>query len=69
LDIVQLAIRFSCSNPDLATTVAGSVNPANIRKWVEWVNQPSDNQLLADVLKVLEPVKNISHPEGLPKNI
>jgi L-galactose dehydrogenase len=68
VDIAQLALQFSCEHPDLATTVTGSANPANIRKWAQWLAQPIDRTLLADVLKIFEPVKNISHPEGLPEN-
>lgn len=68
VDIAQLALQFSCSNPDLSTTVAGSANPANIRRWAEWIQQPIDQQLLADVLKIFEPVKNVGHKEGLPEN-
>jgi aryl-alcohol dehydrogenase-like predicted oxidoreductase len=68
VDIAQLALQFSCSHPDLATTIAGSANPKNIRKWVQWLNEPIDQQLVADVQKIFEPVKNISHAEGLPEN-
>lgn len=68
VDIAQLAVQFSCAHPDLATTVAGSANPANIRKWAEWVAKPIDESLLADVLKIFEPVKNIGHVEGLAEN-
>jgi aryl-alcohol dehydrogenase-like predicted oxidoreductase len=68
VDIAKLALQFSCNHPDLATIVAGSANPNNIRKWAEWISEPIDEELLADVLKVLEPVHNISHAEGLPEN-
>lgn len=68
VDIAQLAVQFSCANPDITTTVAGSANPVNIRKWAEWVAKPVDAALLADVLKIFEPVKNIGHAEGLPEN-
>ena len=68
VDIAKLALQFSCSHPDLATTVAGSANPDNIRKWAEWINEPIDEELLADVLQILQPVHNISHAEGLPEN-
>lgn len=68
VDIAQLALQFSCSNPDLSTTVASSANPANIRRWAEWIQQPVDQQLLADVQKIFEPVKNVGHKEGLPEN-
>ncbi|MEM9644839.1 MAG: aldo/keto reductase [Planctomycetota bacterium] len=68
VDIAQLALQFSCSNPDLATTIAGSANPENIRKWAKWLEQPMDEALLDDVLQIFSSVKNIGHPEGLPEN-
>jgi len=68
VDIAQLAIQFSCEHPGLATTIAGSANPANIRKWAEWLEQPIDRELLADVLAIFAPVKNCGHLEGLPEN-
>lgn len=67
-DIAQLALQFSCEHPGLATTVAGSANPANIRKWAEWLEQPIDRELLAAVLAIFAPVKNLGHVEGLPEN-
>ncbi len=33
---------------DIATTIAGSANPANIRKWADWLSQPIDRALLND---------------------
>ena len=68
VDIAQVAIQFSCEHPGLATTVAGSANPANIRKWAEWLEQPIDRELLAEVLAIFAPVKNSGHLEGLPEN-
>ena len=68
VDIAQLALQFSIAHPDIATTVAGSANPANIRKWAEWAATPMDETLLAEVLAIFEPVKNLGHKEGLPEN-
>ncbi|GAA5116353.1 aldo/keto reductase [Luteolibacter yonseiensis] len=68
VDLAQLALQFSCEHPGLATTIAGSANPANIRKWAEWLEQPIDRELLADVLAIFSPVRNIGHTEGLPEN-
>ena len=68
VDIAQLAIQFSCEHPGLATTIAGSANPGNIRKWAEWLEQPIDRALLAEVLEIFTPVKNLGHLEGLPEN-
>ena len=35
-DIAKLAVQFSLANPDITTTIAGSANPDNIRKWAAW---------------------------------
>lgn len=67
-DIAQLALQFSCAHPDITTTIAGSANPKNIRQWADWIAQPIDQQLLADVTKIFQPVMNIGHQEGLPEN-
>ncbi len=68
LDIAQLALQFSTSNPDITTTIAGSANPTNVAKWAEWIQKPIDKQLLAEVQEIFRPVKNIGHVEGLPDN-
>src|SRR5829696_1179113 len=41
-DIAKLALQFSLANPDIATTVAGSANPKNIRDWARWAAEPMD---------------------------
>lgn len=68
VDIAQLALQFSCEHPGLATTVAGSANPANIAKWAQWLAEPMDRELLEQVLAIFTPVKDIGHIEGLPEN-
>ena len=68
VDIAELALQFSLRHPEIATTVAGSANPNNIRKWVEWAEKPIDEALLAEVLQIFEPVKNVGHKEGLEEN-
>ena len=67
-DIAKLALQYSCANPDITTTVAGSANPENIRKWAEWLAEPIDRELLDEVLEIFRPVKNIGHKEGLAQN-
>jgi aryl-alcohol dehydrogenase-like predicted oxidoreductase len=68
VDIAQLALQFSCENPDIASTVAGSANPKNVAKWAKWLAKPIDRDLLAAVQEIFAPVKNIGHLEGLPAN-
>jgi aryl-alcohol dehydrogenase-like predicted oxidoreductase len=68
VDIAKLALQFSIANPAITTTVSGSANPHNIRNWAKWASEPIDMELLAEVLEILRPVKNIGHIEGLPEN-
>jgi aryl-alcohol dehydrogenase-like predicted oxidoreductase len=68
VDIAQLALQFSVARGEIATTVAGSANPANIQKWADWVAKPLDQELLAEVQAIFAPVKNVGHLEGLPEN-
>jgi aryl-alcohol dehydrogenase-like predicted oxidoreductase len=68
VDIAQLALQFSLANPDITTTVTGSANPENIRNWAKWATEPINPQLLAEVLEIFRPVKNVGHLEGLPEN-
>lgn len=68
VDIAQLALQFSLANPDITSTIAGSANPNNVRKWAEWATQPLDDDLLRDVQEIFAPVRNIGHIEGLPEN-
>ena len=68
IDIAQLALQFSCAHDDIASTVAGSANPKNVAKWAKWLAKPIDQTLLAQVLEIFAPVKNLGHQEGLPEN-
>ncbi len=67
-DIAKLALQFSLAHGDIATTVAGSANPNNIRTWAKWAAEPIDTALLAEVQAIFAPVKNLGHAEGLPEN-
>lgn len=68
VDIAKLALQFSIAHPDIATTIAGSANPANIRQWAKWGAEPLDESLLREVQTIFAPVKNRGHVEGLAEN-
>ncbi len=68
VDIAQLAVQYSIRNTDIATTIIGSANPDNVRKWVDWANQPIDETLLSEVEAILSPIRNWAHIEGRPEN-
>lgn len=67
-DIAQLALQFSLSNPDVATTLVGMVSPEQVVRNVECIHQPPDPALLAEVQRILSPVKNLTWPSGRPEN-
>jgi aryl-alcohol dehydrogenase-like predicted oxidoreductase len=66
--IAKLAVQFAIANPAIATTIAGSANPRNVRAWAEWAAEPLDGELLRDVQAIFAPVKNLGHVEGLAEN-
>ena len=68
VDIAQVALQFSLSNPDLATCIVGSANPSNVRQWAEWAKKPLDLRLLGEVQKILAPIHNWFYIEGRPEN-
>jgi aryl-alcohol dehydrogenase-like predicted oxidoreductase len=68
VDIAQLAIQFSLSNPDIATTLVSTADPQNIIKNVKWLETPLDQALLAQVQAILAPIKNQTWPSGRPEN-
>jgi len=68
VDIAKLALQFAVRNPDMATCIAGSASPKRIAQWAQWLDEPYDEALVAEVQAIFEPVKNIGHTEGLPEN-
>ncbi len=68
VDIAQLAVQFSVRNPDMTTCVTGTANPARVKQWAEWSDQPIDEKLLAEVQEILKPIHNWHYTEGRPEN-
>jgi L-galactose dehydrogenase len=66
--IEKLAIQYTLTNPDIATTVVGSADPAEMEKNVRWASEPLDRRLLDEVLTILKPVHNLTWPSGRPEN-
>lgn len=67
-EIAKLALQFSIAHPGISTCVTGSANPERIRQWAQWIEEPLDKNLLADVQRILEPIHNWFYIEGRPEN-
>lgn len=66
-DIAKLAIQFSTSNERIPTTLVSTANPDNIVKNIKWCTEPIDEELLAEVLRILEPIRDRTWISGRPE--
>ncbi|MDR0895994.1 MAG: aldo/keto reductase [Prevotellaceae bacterium] len=58
--IEKLAIQYAISNPRIATTLFSSANPVNVRKNVEYANEPIDRNLVKEVQEIIGECMRIS---------
>ncbi|MEK0313294.1 aldo/keto reductase [Cohnella sp. 56] len=63
-DIAKLAVQFSTANERIPTTLVSTANPVNIANNAAWTEEPIDEQLLAEVLEILAPVRDLTWPSG-----
>ena len=55
--ISKLALQFSSQNPEFPTTLFSSARPESVRRNVAWHGEPCDSELLAEVQRLLAPVR------------
>jgi aryl-alcohol dehydrogenase-like predicted oxidoreductase len=67
-DIAKLAFQYSVANEDFASCVTGSANPDRVRQWLDWLAEPMDHEMVAEVKKILRPIHNWVYVEGRPEN-
>lgn len=67
-DIAKLALQYSVANPAFASCVTGSANPQRVSQWCDWLEEPLDSKLVADVKEILKPIHNWVYSEGRPEN-
>ncbi|MCM1077327.1 MAG: aldo/keto reductase [Bacteroides sp.] len=51
--IEKLAVQFAVSNPRIATTLFSSANPDNVRRNLEYVEEPMDMNLVKEVQAII----------------
>jgi L-galactose dehydrogenase len=66
--IEKLAVQFAVAQPHVATTLVSSANPENMRRNVQWIDEPIDRALLDEVLAILKPIHNVTWPSGRLEN-
>ena len=67
-DIAKLALQYSAANESFASCVVGSANPERVSGWCDWLEQPLDEALVAEVKEILQPIHNWVYVEGRDEN-
>ena len=65
--IEKLAMQYSVSNPRIATTLFSSANPENVRKNIQYIEDPIDWDLVREVQEISRP-KRVSWSNSWPEN-
>jgi len=67
-DLGRLALQYAMANPDIHTHIVGTARPERVLENIRNAEEPLDHDLLAGVLRILEPVHNVTWPSGRPEN-
>lgn len=67
-DLAKLAVQFSARNPQIATTLVGTADAGNLRRNLDWIEEPFDEALAAEVKQILSPIQNQTWVVGRPEN-
>jgi aryl-alcohol dehydrogenase-like predicted oxidoreductase len=67
-DLAKLAVQFSARNPQIATTLVGTADPGNLQRNLDWIEEPFDEALAAEVKQILSPIQDQTWVVGRPEN-
>ncbi|MDF2440650.1 MAG: hypothetical protein JWN98_1634 [Abditibacteriota bacterium] len=67
-DIGKLALQFSVANPHIHTNIVGTASSQRILQNIREIEEPLDEELLAEVQTILQPIHNVTWPSGRPEN-
>jgi L-galactose dehydrogenase len=64
----RLALQFAAATERINSTLVGTSRADQIAENARWIDEPIDNELLAEVLEILRPIRNLTWPSGRPEN-
>lgn len=67
-DPALVALQFCLAHPYAASTCVGMSNQHEVEQNLTAVNTPAPADLLAEIARIAEPVKNMTWPSGRPQN-
>jgi aryl-alcohol dehydrogenase-like predicted oxidoreductase len=68
LQIERLAIQFATAHPGFVSTFVGMADESEVRRAISWALEPIDEEQLAEVDRILAPVRDRPWPSGRPEN-
>ncbi|MEV6493873.1 aldo/keto reductase [Actinoplanes sp. NPDC051633] len=68
LQIERLAIQFATAHPGFVSTFVGMADESEVRRAISWALDPIDDEQLAEVDRLLAPVRDRPWPSGRPEN-
>ena len=68
IDIARVALQFAVAPTEFTTTIVGSASVANMTRNIQWVEQPIDSDVIAEIEEILEPDRDVTWPSGRPEN-
>jgi L-galactose dehydrogenase len=66
--IEEVALRFALGNAAVASTLVGMSSDAEVLANLRALDGPPDPEVLAGVRAILDPVRDVDWPSGLPEN-
>ena len=61
-------IQSPVANENFVSCVTGSASPERVSQWCDWLEEPLDESLVAQVKEILKPIHNWVYVEGRPEN-
>lgn len=58
--IEKLAVQYSVANPRVTSTLFSSANPDNVKRNIEWVEEPINEELVLEVQDIIGEQKRVS---------
>ena len=67
-EIGKLALQFSVANPAIHTNIVGTANSKRMLQNIRDIEEPLDEALLSEVLRILKPIHKQTWSSGWPEN-
>jgi len=68
VNITQVAMQFAVGHQSIASTLVGTANPQNLRNNLDWIDQPINEVLVAEIRAIFAPCAGSVWASGMDEN-